>query len=172
MENIAREIAFMLDEDNITNEELQGVLSNLEDRIKSGEDNETMLANYRTLKDAERELDSWGEAHAGKSQAMTGRPVPVSVFFVIDDARTGVAREQRIEVITSTALSAIRFDLRAGGFLHVANVPDAGTTTGSSEIWFKPDPEDYIAAKDHARGINAILKTLVGDKDYREESQK
>lgn len=171
MENIAREIAFMLDEDNITNEELQGVLSNLEDRIKSGEDNETMLANYRTLKDAERELDSWEEAPRGQHQP-TGAPVPVSVFFVIDDARTGVAREQRIEVITSTALSAIRFDLRAGGFLHVANVPDAGTTTGTSEIWFKPSPDDYIAIKDHTREINTILKRLIGDKDYREESRK
>lgn len=171
MENVAREIAFMLDEDNITNEELQAVLCELEDRIKSGEDNPTMVDNYHVLKDAERELDSWEEAPRGQHQP-TGAPVPVSVFFVIDDGRTGVAREQRLEVITTTALAAIRVDLKDGGFVHVANVPDGGTTTGTSEIWFKPSPDDYIAIRDHTREINTILKRLIGDKDYREEARQ
>ena len=171
--DMAREIAFMIDEDGTTNEELQAVLCELEERINAGEANTTMIDNYYTLKDAERELDYWeGTAREKEAQASPGRPAPVSVFFVIDDGRKGIAREQRVEAITETALGVIRSELREGDFVHVANVPDGSVTNGVSEIWFKPNPRDYILTRSHNEEVTDIINALIMRRDYREGARQ
>lgn len=169
---IVTDIAFQLDQEGITTRDMQPVLESMETRIKRGEENTALVDNFYTLKDVERELDYW-EGTARQHEQEEEVPVattPVTRMFVYDDNRKGISREQRIDVITETALAVIEADLSREGFEKVIAVPDASTKTGVSWIWFKPSAERYVRVEEKNKEINAILKALTGGEDYRKEN--
>lgn len=174
MRDIARDIAFMLDQDGVTTRDMQPVLENMESRIKSGEENGTLVDNYYDLKEAERELDYWeGTARQHEQEKeVPVAPAPITRIFVYDDNRKGISREQKLDIITETSIGVIEADLSREGFEKVIAVPDASTRTGLSWIWFKPSAERYVRVEEKNHEINAILKALAGGEDYRKENTK
>lgn len=174
MRDIERDIAFQIDQDGVTTKDMQPVLEGMESRIKSGEANQTLVDNYYTMKEVERELDYW-EGTARQHEQEKEVPVaaaPITRIFVYDDNRKGISREQKLDIITETALAVIEADLFREGFDKVIAVPDASTTAGIAWIWFKPSSERYVRVEEKNREINAILKALAGGEDYRKENEK
>lgn len=84
-------------------------------------------------------------------------PTPYATVYAIDGARTGVARSNRIEALSEGAMGVICKDLEDDGYDRVIDIADAGTTSGKAAIYYRPDPEKYISARDHARDINLIF---------------
>lgn len=172
-DRMIKDLACEMEQDGVTTKDMQGVLEGMETRIKSGEDNPTLLDNYYDLKEIERELD-WmeGTARQHEAEERLVPTKPITVLFVYDDNRSGVAREQRVDVITETARTVIELDLHRQGFEKVIAVPSAEATSGLAWIWFKPSSERYVLVTDKNKEINAILAALIGGQDYRNNNKK
>lgn len=159
-ENAGREIAFMLDEDGITTEELRTVLAGMAEEIKSGNDTSTMLDNYQDLRDAERELRYW-EGTAAEHEAA---PAPGTVqnpltakLYIIDDNRKGVAREQVLQVVVGV-LDVMCKDLEENGFCRVATITDESVTSRSSIIFYKPSHSDFVTWEEHVDIVGTLIQ--------------
>jgi len=153
MENMGREIAFMLDEDGTTTEELRGVLEDMASEIRNGNDTPVMLDNYFDLKQAERELTYW----EGTAASCSAAPAPrSSKIYIIDDNRKGVAREQVLQV-TVDVLEVMCKDLEENGFNRVAIIVDESVSSRSSVIFYKPSRTDYVTWEEHVDIVGTLL---------------
>ena len=155
MSDISREIAFMLDEDGTTAEELRRKLAEMEQAIKGGEDTDIMLDNYHVLRDAKRELDYWEGTAAEHEAATTAQPL-TSNIYIIDDNRGGVAREQVLRV-TVDVMGAMEKDLEANGFKRIATIADEGVTSRSSVIFYKPSHAEYVPWEEHVDIVGTLM---------------
>lgn len=157
-ENIGREIAFMLDEDGTTTEELHKVLETMSGEIKSGNDTTTMLDNYQDLRDAERELRYWEGTAAEHEAAPAPAPNPMtSKLYIIDDNRKGVAREQVLQVAVGV-LDVMCKDLEENGFCRVATIADESVTSRSSIIFYKPSHADFVTWEEHVDIVGTLIQ--------------
>lgn len=141
----ARELAFDLDAEGTTVMELDSVLATMEDRMRQEPGNQTLEDNYNILLEARQELDYWeGTAREHEAQ-LPPRPAVHQVIWAIDDNRTGVAREQRIEALTPSAATVICKDLEGDGFCKVTDITSPSNPAGTSPIYYKPNSNTYVA---------------------------
>jgi len=163
----ARELAFALDEERVTAAELRDVLAYMADRIKDGDEGQTMLDNYWILKQALGELEYWEgtaaehEAEEQNEGGVVPAPAPFSKLFVIDDNRKGIAREQAVPVMSETARAVLSSDLTEQGFCRVTGVPDASVTSGVSHIYYKPPREEYVPMAEHNRQLDLLFASIL-----------
>lgn len=161
-QELAREIAFMLDEDGVTDQDITATIKNMRERIAAGDGEVTMVANLEALEDAKRELDYWNGTAAEHEQQAAAAPAPrlYSRIFVVDDNRQGVAREQIVDVLSAGALGVIEQDLTAAGFSRVVAIGDSIVASGTSIIYYKPDEDAYISKSAWASDINMVFEAL------------
>jgi hypothetical protein len=164
MEDTSREIAFMLDEDGVTTEELQEVMQDMAEGIKAGNDGQTMVDNYYTLKQAGRELDYWEGTAAEHEVAPAPAPLS-SKIYIIDENRKGIAREQVLQVAVDV-LDVMGMDLESNGFCKVATIVDESVSSRSSVIFYKPAHSEYIKWEEHVDIVGTVLSVA-----YRSEEE-
>lgn len=156
----ARELAFLIDEDGITDEELDETMREMREQVEAGA-GRPMADNLQILEDARREMDCWSEAaEQGASVPPAPAPAPYARVYVIDDNRHGVAREQIVEILSAGALSVVEQDLKAAGFSRVISIRDGSVTAGTSIIYYLPSTEAYISKGAWAQDINMIFDAL------------
>lgn len=168
-QEMAREIAFLLDEDGVTNEDIDETMTMMRERIAEGDGGYTMAANLIALEDAKAELDYWtGTAAEYEEEQGTQEDVPLpaplprlySRIFVVDDNRQGVAREQVVEILSAGALGVIERDLQDAGFSRIVAIGDGTVSAGTSLIYYKPDADQYVSKSAWAQDINMLFEAL------------
>ena len=180
--DIATELAYRLDEDEVTTKELAEVIEGMHERMGREPMNTTLRENCWSLEDAMQELLYWeataeaaedygGELTVGEtveeqrrreSGGTSRRPLPFSRLFVIDENRQGVAREQIIDALTQSALPVYEGDLVENGFARVVTVTDPVATSGMSTVYYRPDGDRWILASDHRKELDLLFSSLVG----------
>lgn len=161
-ESKAREVAFMLDEDGVTTEDLERTMQDMAERVERDGGPEVLVDNLLTLEEAKQELDRW---EGGSSDTIPQRPVPFAKVLAIDENRPGVARQQVIEVLSQNAMVVIFQDLEAADFAKVCDIADAGTQTGVAAIFYKPSTQKWVSREEHGRQLDMMFDAFFrGDK--------